>query len=182
MAKYTFTSDLSVKGIKNLQKQLRHYQDVDLPRKCKRLVQNLLDIGVEVSKARIDESPLGKYVTITTNISADKTNCKGILLAKGEVKESEGYDPFYTLLAIEFGAGIHYNTTPNPKADDLGFGVGTFPNQTHANDENGWYFWDESKEEWVHSFGVKATMPMYYADLEIKNNIIKAAIEAFNEK
>lgn len=181
MAKYTFTSDLSVKGIKNLQKQLRHYRDVDLPRKCKRLVQNLLDIGIEVSKARIDESPLGKYVTITTNISADKTNCKGILLAKGEVKESEGYDPFYTLLAIEFGAGIYHNPTPNPNADKFGLGVGTFPNQVHAF-EDMWFYWDEDTQSWKPTHGVKATMPMYYADLEIKNNIIKAAIEAFDKK
>ena len=181
MAKYTFTSDLSVKGIKNLQKQLRHYRDVDLPRKCKRLVQKLLDIGVEVSKARIDESPLGKYVTITTNISADKANCKGILLAKGEVKESEGYEPFYTLLAIEFGAGIYHNPTPNPNADKFGLGVGTFPGQTHAF-EDMWFYWDEDTQSWKPTHGVKATMPMYYADLEIKNNIIKAAIEAFDMK
>lgn len=180
MAKYTFKTDLSVKGINNLKKELLRYKNVYLPKKCKRLIQNLLNIGVEVSQARIDESPLGKYVTITTNITNEnKPDCKGILLAKGEVKESEGYEPFYTILAIEFGAGIHYNPTPNPKADDLGFGVGTFPGQTHALSEDGWYFWDESKEQWVHSFGVKATMPMYSADLQIKNNIIKAAIEAF---
>lgn len=172
-------SDLSVKGIENVKKKLIQYRDVELPRKCKEFVERLLQIGVDVSRAKISESPLGKYVTVTTDVSADKMGCKGILLAKGAVKEQEGYDPFSVLLSIEFGAGVHYNPTPNPLSAEMGYGVGTFPGQIHAFDQNGWYFWSEEKQQWIHSYGVKATMPMYSADMEIIQNVVKIAKQVF---
>ena len=178
MAKKIFKSDLSVSGLNELKRQLLQYKD-DLPTKCEKLVSRLLQSGVAVSQTKINESPLGKYVTVTTNISADKMGCKGILLAKGAVKEQEGYAPFSILLAIEFGAGIHYNPTPNPNADKFGLGVGTFPGQIHAFQSEGWMYWDEKAHEWRHTYGVKATMPMYSADMEIIKNVVKLAKEVF---
>lgn len=178
MAKKVFKSDLSVSGLNDLKIQLLQYKD-ELPMKCEKLVSKLLQSGVAVSQPRISESPLGKYVTVTTNISADKVGCKGILLAKGTVKEQEGYAPFSILLAIEFGAGVHFNPTPNPLSAEMGYGVGTFPGQLHAFDPNGWYFWSEEKQQWIHSYGVKATMPMYSADMEIMQNVVKIAKEVF---
>ena len=177
MENKVFESDLSVKGIKALKSQLLQYKD-SLPIKCETLVSMLLQSGLAVSQAKISESPLGKYVTVTTNISADKMGCKGILLAKGAVKEQEGYAPFSVLLAIEFGAGIHYNPTPNPNADKFGLGVGTFPGQVHAF-EDMWFYWDEKTQEWKPTHGVKATMPMYSADMEIIQNVVKIAKEVF---
>ena len=173
--------DLSVKGIESVKKKLVQYRDVELPRKCKELIERLLQSGVSVSRAKIDESPLGKYVTVTTDISADKMGCKGILLAKGEVKEQEGYAPFSILLAIEFGAGIHYNPTQNPIiGSEFPYGVGTFPGQTHAY-EDMWWYWDEKTQEWKPTHGVKATMPMYSADMEIIQNVVKEAKDVFGE-
>ena len=179
MPKKVYKSDMSVKGLDSLIRELQKYKD-DLPNKCKKLVSELLQKGVEVSKARISDSPLGKYVTVTTNISSEKMGCKGILLAKGAVKEQEGYAPFSILLAIEFGAGIHYNPTPNPIiGSEFPYGVGTFPGQIHAMEPGGWYFWSEEKQQWIHSYGVEATMPLYYADMEIIQNIVKIAKQVF---
>ena len=172
-------ADLSVKGIENVKKKLIQYRDVELPKKCKEFVERLLKIGVYVSRAKISESPLGKYVTVTTDVSADKMGCKAILLAKGEVIESDEYNPFSVLLAIEFGAGAHFNPTPNPLSAEMGYGVGTFPGQIHAMEPGGWYFWSEEKQQWIHSYGVKATMPMYNADMEIIQNVVKYAKEVF---
>ena len=178
MAKKVFKADLSVNGIEALKSQLLQYKD-SLPIKCEKLVSRLLQSGVEVSQSKISESPLGKYVTVTTNISADKMGCKGILLAKGVVKEQEGYAPFSILLAIEFGAGIHYNPTPNPLiGSEFPYGVGTFPGQTHAYQDM-WFYWDENTQEWKPTHGVKATMPMYSADMEIIQNVVKYAKEVF---
>ena len=178
MPKKVFKSDMSVNGIDSLIRELQKYKD-DLPNKCKKLVSELLQSGVEVSKARISDSPLGKYVTVTTNLSSEKMGCKGILLAKGAVKEQDGYEPFSILLAIEFGSGVHFNPTPNPLSAEMGYGVGTFPGQVHAMEQGGWYFWSEEKQQWIHSYGVKATMPMYSADMEIIQNIVKVAKEVF---
>lgn len=173
--------ELSVKGIENVKKKLIQYRDVELPKKCKEFVERLLQSGVSVSQTKISESPLGKYVTITTDLSADKTGCKGILLAKGAVKEQEGYEPFSILLAIEFGAGVHFNPTPNPLiGSEFPYGVGTFPGQTHAY-EDMWFYWDENTQEWKPTHGVKATMPMYSADMEIIQNVAKVAKEVFGE-
>ena len=171
-------TDLSVKGIESLKRQLLQYKD-SLPIKCEKLVSRLLQSGVSVSQTKINESPLGKYVTVTTNISADKIGCKGILLAKGAVKEQDGYEPFSILLAVEFGAGVHYNPTPNPIiSSEFPYGVGTFPGQTHAY-EDMWFYWDENTQEWKPTHGVKATMPMYSADMEIIQNVVKYAKEVF---
>lgn len=178
MAKKVFKSDISVKGIEALKSQLLQYKD-SLSVKCENLVSRLLQSGVAVSQSKVSESPLGKYVTVTTNISADNMGCKGILLAKGAVKEQEGYAPFSILLAIEFGAGIHYNPTPNPLiSSEFPYGVGTFPGQTHAY-EDMWFYWDENSQEWKPTHGVKATMPMYSADMEIIQNVVKFAKEVF---
>ena len=178
MAKKVFKTDLSVKGVEALKSQLLQYKD-SLPIKCEKIVSRLLQSGVDVSQAKISESPLGKYVTVTTNISADKIGCKGILLAKGAVKEQDGYAPFSILLAIEFGAGIHYNPTPNPLiGSEFPYGVGTFPGQTHAYQDT-WFYWDENTQEWKPTHGVKATMPMYSADMEIIQNVVKYAKEVF---
>ena len=178
MAKKVFKSDLSVKGIEAIKRQLLQYKD-SLPIKCEKLVSRLLQSGVAVSQSKISESPLGKYVTVTTNISSDKIGCKGILLAKGAVKEQEGYAPFSVLLAIEFGAGVHFNPTPNPLiGSEFPYGVGTFPGQTHAY-EDMWWYWDENTQEWKPTHGVKATMPMYNADMEIIQNVVKYAKEVF---
>ena len=178
MPKKVYKSDMSVKGLDSLIRELQKHKD-DLPNKCKKLVSELLQSGVEVSKARISDSPLGKYVTVTTNLSSEKMGCKGILLAKGAVKEQDGYAPFSILLAIEFGSGVHFNPIPNPLSAEMGYGVGTFPGQIHAFDTNGWYFWSEEKQQWIHSYGVKATMPMYNADIEIIQNVVKFAKEVF---
>ena len=145
MAKKVFKADLSVNGIEAIKRQLLQYKD-SLPIKCEKLVSRLLKSGVDVSQAKINESPLGKYVTVTTNISADKIGCKGILLAKGAVKEQEGYEPFSILLSIEFGAGVHYNPTTNPLiSSEFQYGVGTYPGQTHAY-EDMWWYWDEKTQ------------------------------------
>lgn len=180
MAKKVFKSNLSVNGIEALKSQLLQYKD-ELPTKCEKLVSRLLQSGVAVSQTKISESPLGKYVTVTTNISSENMGCKGILLAKGAVKEQDGYAPFSVLLAIEFGAGIHYNPTPNPLiSSEFPYGVGTYPGQTHAY-EDMWFYWDEKTQEWKPTHGVKATMPMYSADMEIIQNVVKVAKEVFGE-
>lgn len=179
MAKRTLNATLSTTSIRKLQDELKKYQN-DLTTKCRILAKELAEIGVNVAEARIRESPLGKYVSIQTDISEEQAGCKAVLIATGEVKKSDGYAPFNTLLAIEFGAGIHQNPTPNPNEDKFGLGVGTFPGQIHAF-EDGWYYWDDKAQEWRYTHGVKATMPMYHADMEIIQNVVKKTKEIFGK-
>lgn len=177
MSKKILKSDLSVSGIRNLQKELEKYRD-SLTYKCRLLAEKLSEIGANVINAKVDESPLGKYVTLKTEITEEQAGCKAILIATGEVKEQEGYAPFNTLLAIEFGAGIHFNPIPNPNAGEFGLGVGTFPGQTHAYQDY-WFYWNEEQQKWLPTHGVKATMPMYSASLELQKEVAKIAKEVF---
>ena len=183
MARKVFKTELSVKGIEKLKKELMEYKEVELPNKIRRYVSELLKLGISVSQAKVNESPLGKYITLTTEISADKMGCNGVLIAKGEVKQEKAedgssYPPFSTILAIEFGAGIHFNPIPNPNADKFGLGVGTFPGQIHAFEDT-WFYWDETEQQWKPTHGVKATMPMYTAQMELINNAAKIAKTIF---
>lgn len=180
MSKKNLKADLSISSIQNLKKELERYRD-SLTYKCRLLAEELAKAGIKVAQAKIDKSPLGKYVTIKTDITEEKAGCKAILIATGETFEHEGYAPFNSLLAIEFGAGIRYNSEENPKAPEFGMGVGTFPDQTHAFDKNGWWFWSEEKQAWIHSYGVKATMPMHNASMEIQQNIVKIAKDVFGK-
>lgn len=178
MAKKKISVEFSQRGIEQLKKELLDYKEQELPNKIRQYVSELLKIGISVSQAKVDESPLGKYVTLTTETLSDKYGCKGIIIAKGAVKESANYPPFSTILAIEFGAGIHFNPTPNPNADKLGLGVGTFPGQIHAFEDT-WFYWDEKSQEWKPTHGVKATMPMYTAQMELIKKAVKIAKAVF---
>ena len=170
---------LSVASIKQLQKELEKYKS-GLEDKCKQLVERLSEIGIEIAEVKIKESPLGHHVTIKSTMSKEQAGYKAVLAATGDIKKSEGYEDFNTLLAIEFGAGIYHNKKPNPNADEFGMGVGTFPGQIHAF-EDGWYYWDEIAEQWRYTHGVKATMPMYNADMAIVQNFIKEAKDIFGK-
>lgn len=178
MAKKKFKVDIfSPSSVSRAIKELRGYQN-DLTSKTRLLVKMLADKGITVARARINESPLGKYVSVTTNLSDLQMGTKAILVAVGEVKVSDEYADFNTLLAIEFGAGIYYNKSPNPKSSELGYGPGTFPGQIHAFDD-GWYYWDEEEQRWRYTHGVRATMPMHLASLEIIREITNVAKTVF---
>ena len=168
---------LSQSSIGRLIKDLQAYQN-DLPNKTRLLAQRLAERGIVVAGARIGQSPLGKHVTIRTEISEDVVGTRAILIAVGDVIESEGYEPFNTLLAIEFGAGVYYNEKENPKGPEFGYGPGTFPGQIHAFDD-GWYYWDEVAQTWKYTHGVKATMPMYSASVAILQDAVRIAKEVF---
>lgn len=178
MAKRKFKTKLTVSGIEQLKQQLLQYKNVELPNKCRELAQRLMELGVTVASAKISESPLGKYITLKTDIDPNKMGCKAVLIAIGEVKESENYEPFNILLAVEFGAGIYRNPAANPNSDKFGLGVGTFPGQIHAF-EDGWWYWDDTDKKWKYTHGVKATMPMYNASVEIIRSVDKIAREVF---
>lgn len=179
MAKKTLKINL-FDGGKSLKEAISYIEQyrADLPRKCELLCRRLAESGMQVAKTAIAESPQGKTITLTTDIRPEKAGCKAILMATGKTVTSSDGRGFNLLLAVEFGAGVKYNATANPKASEFGMGVGTFPDQTHAFDPNGWYYLGDDGE-WHHSYGVRATMPMYKASMEIQRNIKEIAKEVF---
>ena len=180
MAKKTITMDLSQKSIQAAIKELEQYRD-SLQAKCDLLVSRLAQIGQTAAIKHISESPIGNTITVRIDKAPQLITSNAILIATGKTVTSEDREPFYTLLAVEFGAGIFYNSTENPKAPELGFGVGTYPGQIHAF-EDGWYYWDDKTETWRYTHGIKATMPMYNAEQQIIQQYVKIVKEVFGGK
>lgn len=178
MAKHTINVSLSERSINKAIEQLKRYEN-SLNRKCKLLVERLAELGDKAAIMSISESPLGRTVTLRVDRKPIQDGYQAILIATGKTVEVEDREPFYTLLAIEFGAGIHYNSgNEHPKADEFGLGVGTYPGQIHAF-EDGWYYLGEDNQ-WHYTHGVKATMPMYNATMEIINQYKQIAREVFS--
>lgn len=167
-------------GGKSLQQAIRQIEQHknDLPKQCEEICRRLSEMGKQAALVAINEIPQGKAVTLRMDMDSSKTGCKAMLITTGKTVTDADGRSFNLLLAIEFGAGIRYNPKSNPKANEFEMGVGTFPDQTHAFDSNGWYYLGDDGE-WHHSYGVKATMPMYRAGAEIKKNIDKVVREVF---
>lgn len=179
MAKRKFTTDLSVSGIKALQKQLQDYQK-DLVQKCEEFVSRLAESGIEVAKHNTGN--FGHYITFSVKTEPNKDGCKAILLATetGKIVSSwQTKDGIKTadvspLLMVEFGSGWR---AENPM-DVPGVGQGTFPNQSHAYDRNGWW-WTDLDGKLHHSYGITPQMPMYNASLEMNRKIWETAKDVF---
>lgn len=84
-------------------------------------------------------------------------------------------------LFIEFGAGIAYNTgMQHPKADELGYGIGTYPSKNPPNkaiNPGRWIYGHNDDGSPLWSIGTQASMPIYYASETMRNNAIKRAME-----
>ena len=167
---------LCTEDVEHAIKELKRYEG-RLVTRCNVLCGKLADMGMTVARAKIGEAPLGKYVRLDVKYKNNSKGCKAMLFATGDTLNTPN-GSINTLLMIEFGAGIHFNHEQNPKASEFGMGVGTYPGQTHAFQEEGWYYMDEAGE-WHHTYGVKATKPMYNADMEMLMNIHRVAKEIF---
>lgn len=178
MAKKKIKIDLlNSNSIQEAIKYLKQYRD-ELPKKCEEICKRLSEVGIQAATTAVSETPVGKVVTIKTDIKPSDAGCEAALIATGKTVKSESGKEFNLLLAVEFGAGIKYNPEANPKASDFGMGVGTYPGQTHAFDKNGWYYLGDDGE-WHKSYGVKATMPMYKASVAIRDKVNEIVKDVF---
>lgn len=176
MAKRVIKGNLSSKGIQSIIDQLQDYKQ-DLHRKTELLCQRLAGAGLIVAQTAVGESPLGKTITLRIQMEPRVDGCKAMLVAAGQIKSND-YGTISTLCLVEFGSGIRYNHVGNPKAPEFGMGVGTFPGQKWAFNEDGWWYLGDD-DKWHHSYGVKATMPMYNASVAIRQQVVAITKEVF---
>lgn len=178
MARKTIKIDLfDGKSLQQAIKQIEAYRD-DLPRKCREICRRLSEEGVRVADVAINSVPIGKTITLTTDINPSKMGCQAIMKMIGRETRTEDGRIFYTALAIEFSAGVRYANTASPKAKDFGMGTGTFPNAKHSWQMEGWYYLG-GDGKWHHSFGVQASHPLYSASMEMRQKIDSIVKEVF---
>ena len=184
--KRVFKTDLSLKGLRELNKQIREYKNHTLPTKVEQLVNELADKGISVGK--VNCGGFGNYIGFRKDIVDTKYNyqCKAIIIAYNSrpnivrwvswegIKEAE----VNSLMMAEFGSGSHAR----------GGYRGTFPNDegrdSHGLEDLWWYATDidanGNPTNWHMSTGVSPSRPTYWAWLEMKSDIVQTARAVFD--
>lgn len=154
-------------------KELREYRE-ELNHKLEEFITLLLQDGIEVARTQL-MSTVGDSVEGIIGFGVD--NNGDIMSATISLEGSDA-------LFIEFGAGITYNTgKQHPLADEFGYGIGTYPSKTPPNKamNPGYWIYREppGSENVVVSIGTQASMPVFTAAENMRNNLIKRALEVF---
>ena len=153
---------------------LKKYRD-GLEVKKVEFVRKLADVGIRMAdfSLRIGAGDTPKDITFAFHFDSTGEPTIGFLRGVSENPEH--------LLFWEFGAGNKYNgmTSPNPKASDLGMGIGTYPGQTHVPDPGFWWYKKEGDKKAHYSVGTKAAMPMFNASVEMAEKVEEVAREVF---
>ena len=159
---------LSENGIKEARREIADLK-AWIESKLGEYLEELSKIGIEVIKVNVANA-MGaddKNVDITTDLSHNGSKASMTIRVTGK-----------SILFIEYGAGIRFNNgNVHPFAHEHGYGVGTYPGQTHAFNPNGWYWREGGKLH--HSYGTQATMPMYKAWMSIQENALEVAKRVF---
>lgn len=171
MAKHTLKANLSFESLSKLSKDFNKYKN-NVLRLNEEFVSRLASVGIPIIGAKIaaaqGDSEKG-YSTFIQIYHFGEEKCMARIVVENK-----------DILFIEFGSGIHYNNakTHNPKAAELGYGVGSYPGQTHAFNPKGWWYSNGAGSS-IHSYGTEATAPMQSASAEIIRRVKDIASEVF---
>lgn len=175
MAKRKFRTDLSVKGIENLKKQLLNYKDNILQHRVDLLAKTLAERGVDIAQvnvARLDAIFTGELIssihtryggstkgTATFFIVADSEHAVFIEFGTGQLGE-EGSYPY------PFPEGIDWDYNSGEKIIQLSTG------------EYGWFYPMEDGT-WRFTQGMPSRPFMYETSIELMQLVVKIAKEIF---
>ncbi len=171
MSRRVIKCGLSQKSIQNAINQLKSYQN-ELKNKNELFVQRLAELGIPVIDQNIMMAQGDSDKSHNTYIKINRFDdyAQATLVCESS-----------SILFLEFGSGIHYNTpagsSPHPKGEEFGYTIGSYGQGKGKNES--WVYVSDSGE-WVRSYGTEATMPVYKAGVEIMQNIRKIAKEVFS--
>lgn len=165
--------DLSTESIDKAIIELKMFMVLILT-KTSELVRKLSERGFAIADSCIADAAGDSDKSHSNNVDIDVSE-DGIVRATLSI---EGKD----ILFIEFGAGVHYNSTsvgnsPHPKGAEMGYVIGSY-----SDSGNGWSL--GQYDSWtynggIETFGTQATMPMYNAENEIVLSFLTVAKEVF---
>lgn len=163
--------ELSQKSIQSAIKQIENCRD-KLIRKNREFVKRLGEVGIPVIDSNIavaaGDSDKAHDAYIKINSFGDYAQATLIVSGKD-------------LLFIEFGAGVHYNgavgSSPHPLGASKGYTIGSYGKGNGSKDA--WYYYADTGEI-VKSQGTQATMPVYKAGVEMRQQMLKIAKEVFS--
>ena len=172
--------NLSQKSISHLIGQLKKYGN-SLESKTELFVSRLIDEGISVAYQHTGRYT--GYVEFTKELHGGYRQCVGLLVGKDSkpfistwrVKGGTKSVEVSGILMSEFGSGWLADVIWSVP----GVGQGTFPGQTHATDQGGWWWQDEDGTR-HHSIGEPPQYPMYSAEMKMLERIDAIAREVFN--
>lgn len=180
-----YEARLDTKELDNLAKEIRNYRKNILPNKVELFVKKLADVGIRTAESRLitldDLGNVSSLVLFEKKFDKTDGNISCLIIAQDKMLLQQAYfgkdkqvitKLVSPILMYEFGSG--------QKADNShladGVGQGTFPNQTHAFNKEGWY-WQTLDGVWHHSKGIKPTQPMFFASQQMQRQIKSVAKE-----
>lgn len=180
-----YTSGLSVSGINKLANELEAYAN-SIRDKNETFIKRLCEEGIHTAEVSVRER-MRSYILFEYTKASYKHVCKAVLIAKNKEmykssyysKDENGNEFLKTvdvspILMAEFGSGWRADVRSNV----VGVGQGTFPDQTHATDNDGWW-WKDTEGQWHHSLGEVPDYPMYNASVKMIERIVAIAREVF---
>lgn len=151
-----------------------------LAERCEQFVSELADIGITTAKWNLfsivndtegNMISYGDKVFFSKDVNFDTEGATAIIIPESQPYVSAwstGIALVDPLLMAEFGSGM--------------FAIeghrGTFPEQKHAFDPNGW-FWRDLNGQLHHSYGIEPTRPLFKAKEEMSNQIHEVAERVF---
>lgn len=176
MAKRRFKTDLSVHGIKKLQKELLNYKNNILQQKVDLLVKTLAERGVEVAQvnvAKLDAIFTGELINSIHTSQGSST--KGTAIFYVVVDSSHA-------AFVEFGTGQIGNEAPYPYPLPDGVIWKYNTGKTIFEISPGQYGWFYPRDgQWYFTQGMPSRPFMYETSLELREIIVKTAKEVFGK-
>lgn len=177
MAKKILKSDLSVSGIRNLQKELEKYRE-SLTYKCRLLAEKLSERGVEIARVQI------------ADLDAIFTG-ELIQSLHSEHKGSTDYGAIFAVVAdsshaifVELGVGNlgkdHPYPYPLPEGVSWDYNTGK---TIRYNAVKGTYYWFYPGKDglWHYTEGMPARPFMYLTSLELQKEVVEIVKEVFGK-
>lgn len=176
MEKRVFKTDLSVKSIEELKKQLIDYRDNALQAKTKELARRLAEKGVEIAKAnvtKLDAVFTGELMNSIHEKDGGSTKTYAIFYI---VADSE-HAAF-----VEFGTGQIGEEAPYPYPLPEGVKWEYNSGKTIFEISPGQYGWFYQKNgEWYFTQGMPSRPFMYETSLELYDIVLQTAKEVFGK-
>lgn len=174
MGVHKYKTDLSVKGIEQLKKELLNYKNVELRQKVNTLVRLLAEKGVLIAQANItsyDAIFTGELLSSISAKNGGGTNGTAIFYIVADSRHA---------VFVEFGTGQIGSEAPYPYPLPPGVDWEYNSGKTIFEISPGQYGWFYPKgDKWYFTQGMPSRPFMYETAMELQELILKTAREVF---
>ena len=174
MAKKRLKSDLSISGIRQLQKDIEKYQN-SIDYKAKLLAENLADMGVEIARVKISSLDAIFTGELIQSVHTEyKSSIRGGAIFC-VVADSEH------AVFVEFGTGVVGQKNPYPYPFPKGVSWEYASGKTIRQLSDGRYGWFYKGDngQWYFTEGMESRPFMYETSLELEKKVVSVAKRVF---